>query len=126
MYIRHVRAGRFGNFSFMREYYSLHQFCIESPEGEDIAHLYLQECRLFDREYHYLEDVWTHPDHRGQGYARRLIAEALAYIASDPFSTGAIATTRYGRKVGETAYDLLDFYAQLGFETIGYEMRYDR
>lgn len=68
MSIRHVRVGRFGNFSFMREYYSLHKFSLEIHD-ETIAHLYLQECRIFDREYHYLEDVWTHPDHRGNGYA---------------------------------------------------------
>lgn len=101
----------------MREYYSLHKFSLEIHD-ETIAHLYLQECRIFDREYHYLEDVWTHPDHRGNGYARSLIDRAIAYVASDPFSSGLIATTRYGRKIGDTSHDLIEFYKSIGFEIV--------
>lgn len=97
----------------MRAYYSLHKFCIETADGEDIAHLYLQECELLDREIHYLEDVWTHPDHRGNGYASLLVQYALEYVASDPYSFGMLATTRYGRKVGNTSQDLVQFYQNL-------------
>lgn len=42
-----------------------HRFSIEL-DGMEISRAFAQEIQLNGKRYHYLEDVWTHPDYRGK------------------------------------------------------------
>ena len=42
-----------------------HRFSIEL-DGTEISRAFAQEITLDNQRYHYLEDVWTHPEHRCQ------------------------------------------------------------
>jgi GNAT superfamily N-acetyltransferase len=64
----------------------------------------------------YLHSVYTEPEYRRRGYARRLVMEAMAYCASRGINRIDLAATNAGRPL----------YESLGFTAAPYIMRFLR
>jgi predicted GNAT family acetyltransferase len=56
--------------------------------------------------------VWTHPGHRGRGYA----AAVTAHVCAEAFGAGAKACTLYADADNPTSNGV---YLRLGFEPVG-------
>lgn len=101
-----------------------HRFSIEL-DGMEISRAFAQEIQLNGKRYHYLEDVWTHPDYRGKWLASKVLWTLLSYVAHDPFSHGVILATRYGRDVSGTNNSLIWYYENLWWKICWREYRMD-
>ena len=101
-----------------------HRFSIEL-DGMEISRAFAQEIQLNGKRYHYLEDVWTHPDYRGKWLASKVLWTLLFYVAHDPFSHGVILATRYGRDVSGTNNSLIWYYENLWWKICWREYRMD-
>lgn len=101
-----------------------HRFSIEL-DGVEISRAFAQEITLDNQRYHYLEDVWTHPEHRGQWLASKVLWTLLSYVAHDPFSHGVLLATRHGRDIDGTTHSLVKYYESLWWKTCWSEYRMD-
>ena len=83
-------------------------------DGEAICALYWFDCAYNGGKLAYIYAVATHPDHRGQGLASRLMAETHDHLKA----------LDYAGAVLKPAKGLFPFYERLGYETCGYISRF--
>lgn len=95
------------------------KFSIEDG-GNEVARtrLYILKNDLHKEPFGFIEDVWVHPDHRGQGIAGRLV-EAARKKAAEYNCYKIILTTRFKKR------KVCAWYGRLGFKTHGFELRED-
>ena len=83
-------------------------------KGEAVCALYWFDCNYQGGKLAYIYAVATHPDHRGQGLASRLLRQTHALLKEQGYA-GAVLKPAEG---------LFPFYARLGYETCGYIRRF--
>jgi len=86
--------------------------------GVEIArtYLYFLQNDLHKEPFGYIEDVFTHPQYRGNGYASQLIDEVIEYARGYGCYKLILVTSKD---------ELAEWYARHGFEKRGIEMRID-
>ena len=83
-------------------------------DGEVICALYWFDCSYEGGTLAYIYAVATHPDHRGQGLASRLLSETHAHLQS----------LGYAGAVLKPAQGLFPFYQRLGYAPSGFVSRF--
>ena len=83
--------------------------CRYLTEGETVTSaLYWLDCQYAGETYAYLYAVATHPEHRGQGLCRRLMAETHAFLKNQGYA---------GVLLVPQEESLRKFYGSMGYET---------
>ncbi len=80
------------------------------------AYLYILENDLHSEPFGYIEDVFTHPKHRGNGYASALLGKVIAHAKKIGCYKLILTTSKS---------ELVEWYTRKGFIKRGTEMRID-
>ena len=96
--------------SFFRTAYAPDRCRCVLVEDEIAAILYWIDCNLCDQKLAYIYAVVTHPDHRGKGLCRMLMADTHALLRSRGYAGALLVPQRES---------LRQMYAGMGYQNIG-------
>ena len=100
--------------SFFAAAYSPERCRYFERNGEAVCALYWFDCSYEGGKLAYIYAVATHPDHRGQGLASRLLEETHDHLKA----------LGYAGAVLKPARGLFPFYERLGYQTSGHIRRF--